>query len=67
MFVFCKGNASYTSRQPGLFKLLDIINETCKINLSSKLINFKNTVVKFYLIELEDDNLNNTPKTKHND
>jgi hypothetical protein len=35
----------------GSFKLLDIEDETCKIVLSSESIDFRNTVIKLFLIE----------------
>lgn len=67
MLVSCKGNVGCTDRWDGLFKLLGIINKTCKISLLFGLTNFRNTVIKFYLIEPKDDNLNDALKTKYDD
>lgn len=67
MLVSCKGNTGCTNRWTGLFKLLGIINKTCKISLLFELTDFKNTVVKFYLIKPKDDNPNNALKTKYDD
>ena len=63
--VFCEGNAGHTGRWIGPFKLLSIVNETCKISLPSGPTDFRSTVVKPYLIEPEDDDLNDTLGTKH--
>ena len=65
VLVFCESNANYTSKWTGPFKLLSIVNETCKISLPSEPIDFRNTVVKPYLIKPENDDLNDTLRTKH--
>lgn len=66
MLVFSKHNANYTDRQTNPFKFLNMVNEICTISLLFRLTNFRSTMIKFYLIGSEDDNLNNTPKTKYN-
>lgn len=65
--VFCKGNAGCTGKWTGPFQLLDIVNETCKISLPSGPTNFRSIMVKPYLIKPEDDNPNDTLRTKYND
>ena len=66
VLVFCKANAGHTGRWTGPFKLLSIINETYKISLLSGPTDFRSTVIKPYLIESENDDLNDTSRIKHN-
>lgn len=65
--MFCEGNAGRTSRWTGPFKLLGIVDETCKISLLSGPTDFRSTVVKPYLIGPKDNDLNDTPRTKYDD
>lgn len=58
ILVFCNGNASCIGRWTSKFKPLGIINKTCKISLLSRYINFRRTVVKFYLIRPENNDQN---------
>lgn len=67
VLVFREGNAGRTGKWTGPFKLLGIVNETCKISLPSGPTDFRSTVVKPYLIEPEDNDPNDTPRTKHDD
>lgn len=48
-----------------MFKLLNIVNETCTISLLFGLINFRSIIIKLYLIGSEDNDLNDTLKIKH--
>lgn len=66
VLVFRKGNASYIDKWTGPFKLLSIVKKTYKISLLFRPTNFKSTVVKPYLIGIENNDPNNTPKIKYN-
>ncbi len=41
VLVFCESNVVCIGRWTGPFKLLNIVNETCKISLSSGLTDFR--------------------------
>jgi hypothetical protein len=49
ILVWQEGNTGHSGKWSGLFKLIGLEHETCKVQLSSGLINFRTTVVKPYL------------------
>ena len=57
VLVWRKNNADKIDKWTSSFKLLEIENEVCRINLSSSFIEFKTTIVKSYL-EVDETTMN---------
>jgi hypothetical protein len=62
VLVWRKNNVNQRDKWTESFKLLNIDDETCKIDLSSEFIEFRSTVIKPFLIESINENVQSTSK-----
>ncbi|SLM40538.1 hypothetical protein LPUS_11357 [Lasallia pustulata] len=65
MLIWQECNAGQSGKWTGLFKLLGIDGETCKMELPSGPTDFRSTTVKQYLTEAEEENSGQEEQQDH--